>query len=281
MAQKKIGFSNFLGSFFPIFHIFWHFWPGKVGWNRFLASRSIDPRLPGSNGPILALFWPFFRWKIEQQKIAKIPSKLDWRACGRALATRPRKIDGADHQTPRHFNIIAYGWILGDEWRFFGTDFFLLETLNKKTCTLEARNIIIVALDFGFRIWDVGFWIFDLGFLDLGIWGFGILGFGDFGHWDLGFLDFGFGIWAYGIWDSGFGILGFRILGFGIWGLGFRIWDWGSQKASKELQEGFLEAPTVAKRGARHSGPPAAQRARAVGKGREGVNPSPEVGDWV
>ena len=202
MAQKFSGFSNFFGSSFPIFHIFWYFWPGKVGCNRFLASRSIDPRLPGSNGPILALFWPFFRGKIEQQKIVEISSKLDWRACGRALATRPRKIDGADHQTPRHFNIIAYGLILGDEWRFFGTDFFLLETLNKKTCTLEARNIIIVALDFGFRIWDLGFW--DLGFLDFGFGDVGILDFGILGFWILDFWILDFWILDFGFWIFGF-----------------------------------------------------------------------------
>ena len=105
--------------------------------------------------------------------------------------------------------------------------------------------------------------------MDFGIWGFWILGFGIFG----------FGIWDLGLWDLGFGTWAFGIRDFGIWDLGFGVWDWGSQKASKELQEGFLEAPRVAKRGARHSGPPAAQRARAVGKGREGVNPSPEIGD--
>ena len=166
MAQKFSGFSNFFDSFSWIFHIFWHFWPGKVGWNRFLASRSIDPRLPGSNGLILALFWPFFRRKIEQQKIAEIPSKLDWRACGRALATRPRKIDGADHQTPRHFNIIAYGWILGDEWPFFGTDFFSVGDTQQKN--LHARGSEHHHRGFGFWIQDLGSWILDFNGLGIG-----------------------------------------------------------------------------------------------------------------
>ena len=37
-----------------------------------------------------------------------------------------------------------------------------------------------------------------------------------------------------------------------------------------------MEAPRLPKRGAIRSGPPAAHRPRAVGKGREEVNPSPE-----
>ena len=59
--------------------------------------------------------------------------KPNWRACGLPLATRPPKVDGAERGTPRHFNIIAYGWILGDEWQFSEKFFWLSKTLNNKT----------------------------------------------------------------------------------------------------------------------------------------------------
>ena len=56
---------------------------------------------------------------------------------------------------------------------------------------------------------------------------------------------------------------------------------YGSEKAPKELQEGFLEAPREPKRGATEFDAPAAPWSGALGKGGEGVNPSPEIGDWV
>ena len=66
-------------------------------------------------------------------------AKLETRVYGHARASEPRKIDGADHQTPRHFNIIAYDWMLGDEWQFFGTRFCWGVTyMHKKTCTFEG-----------------------------------------------------------------------------------------------------------------------------------------------
>ena len=67
--------------------------------------------------------------------------KPDWRACGLALATRPPKVDGADRGTPRHFNIIAYGLILGDEWRFSRMDFLLRETLNPKIAPSRLGSV--------------------------------------------------------------------------------------------------------------------------------------------
>ena len=56
---------------------------------------------------------------------------------------------------------------------------------------------------------------------------------------------------------------------------------YGCKKAPKELREGFLEAPRELKRWGKKFNPPAAERFGALGKGREGVNPSPEIGDWV
>ena len=44
----------------------------------------------------------------------------------------------------------------------------------------------------------------------------------------------------------------------------------GRQKIKKNCQQ---EAPT-------HSGRPTGLAPKATGKGREGVNPSPEIGDW-
>ena len=59
--------------------------------------------------------------------------KPNWRACGLPLATKPSKVDGGARGTPRHFNIIAYGWILGDERQFSEKLFWLSKTLNNKT----------------------------------------------------------------------------------------------------------------------------------------------------
>ena len=58
--------------------------------------------------------------------------KPNWRACGLPLATRPPKVDGADRGTPRHFNIIAYGWILGDEWQFSENIFLAVEDTQQQ-----------------------------------------------------------------------------------------------------------------------------------------------------
>ena len=42
-------------------------------------------------------------------------------------------------KTRGHFNIIAYDWILGDEWQFFGTRFcWGVRYLDEKTCTFEG-----------------------------------------------------------------------------------------------------------------------------------------------
>ena len=94
-------------------------------WSETEESWDVWPNSPKSGKSILA-----------RSKICELVSRIfvfvagafffrDWRACGLAWAPRPPKVDRADRGTPRHFNIIAYGWILGDEWRFHenkGTD---------------------------------------------------------------------------------------------------------------------------------------------------------------
>ena len=65
-----------------------------------------------SNGQNFVDFEQFFGFFIDVSESAK----LETRVYGHARASEPGKIDGADHQTPRHLNIIAYDWILGDEW---------------------------------------------------------------------------------------------------------------------------------------------------------------------
>ena len=94
----------------------WDVWPNSPKSGKSILARSKTHEL---------VFWIFIF-------VAGAFFFRDWRACGLACAPRPPKVDRADRGTPRHFNIIAYGWILGDEWRFCGTDFFLLETLNQK-----------------------------------------------------------------------------------------------------------------------------------------------------
>ena len=58
---------------------------------------------------------------------------------------------------------------------------------------------------------------------------------------------------------------------------------YGSEKAPKELQEGFLEAPREAQMGATDSNPPASQRPRPLGSlpltGRADPSPSADRGD--
>ena len=80
----------------------WDVWPNSPKSGKSILARSKTHEL---------VFWIFIF-------VAGAFFFRDWRACGLACAPRPPKVDRADRGTPRHFNIIAYGWILGDEWRF-------------------------------------------------------------------------------------------------------------------------------------------------------------------
>ena len=110
--------------------------PSTSGASKIFGRFASFPLGPTPHGPIPAPFRSLFL--VFDHSFGQNPDfppckkqrsgilKPDWRACGLALATRPPTNDGADHLTTRHFNIIAYDWILSDEWDspeyFFAVD---------------------------------------------------------------------------------------------------------------------------------------------------------------